>query len=203
MIGVLDATIRPARERHFQCSAGPPPDGIVAISDAVLEWLADGVGVPPPTELAGARVWDVPWTRAAVRGAHAQRLGPATLGDRFAQLWWLRVCGSTGFEQLAAAAVWDPDELLFAAARCRRLPCCPPCSARPAPWRWTGWPKRSWTPTPTRPRWRAPRRVGSNRGSGCSRDTSSLTNRPSPRCGMRRSTGWDCRDCTSTSGCGC
>jgi hypothetical protein len=92
-----------------------PRDGFTTINDPVLEWFADGVAVPPVDELAGAALFDPNWTDAALRGAHAQRFGPADAADRFAQLWWLRMCGSARFDDLAAAGIWDPAELLVAA----------------------------------------------------------------------------------------
>lgn len=92
-----------------------PRDGFTTISDPVLEWFADGVGVPPVDELAGAALFDPTWTDAALRGAHAQRFGPTDAADRFAQLWWLRMCGSARFDDLAATGIWDPAELLVAA----------------------------------------------------------------------------------------
>ena len=93
-------------------------DGFVAVSDAVLEWFSDGVTVPHPADLPRATPWDATWTRTAIRGAKAQRVNTGGMGDpadRFARLWWLRICGAPGFIPLAAAAVWDPVALQVAA----------------------------------------------------------------------------------------
>lgn len=95
---------------------GPGPDATTPLTDYVLEWFAAGITVPAPPELAAARPWDQNWTRAAVRGAHALRFGAAHGGDRFAQLWWLRLCGAPQFDAFAGSAVWDPVELRAAAA---------------------------------------------------------------------------------------
>ena len=93
----------------------PSADGVTPVDAIVLEWFSDGVGLPPPTALATAAPWDATWTRAALRGARARVLGPAEGGDPFAELWWLRLCGSPEFDRLAAAAVWPPGDLLIAA----------------------------------------------------------------------------------------
>lgn len=93
----------------------PSADGVTPVDVTVLEWFADGIGVPIPSALATATPWDATWTRAALRGARARVLGPAQEGDPFAELWWLRLCGSPEFDRLAAAAVWPPSELLIAA----------------------------------------------------------------------------------------
>lgn len=90
-------------------------DGTVNLGAPVMEWLARDVSVPHAAELAEARPWDQAWTRAALRGALAQRSGAVDAADRFAQLWWLRRCGATTFASLAESAVWDPYELLVAA----------------------------------------------------------------------------------------
>jgi hypothetical protein len=97
-------------------ASGPGTDGTPPLADFVLEWLATGITVPAPPELAAAQPWDQTWTRAAVRGAFAQRFGAAHPGDRFAQLWWLRLCGAARFESLAGGESWDPAELHTAAA---------------------------------------------------------------------------------------
>ncbi|MDM4142609.1 MULTISPECIES: hypothetical protein [Mycobacterium] len=87
-------------------------DGATAISDAVLDWFADGSTMPPPGELLGAQPWDVTWTRAAVCGMRAERHpGEA---DSFAELWWLAANGSPYRDELAARRVWDPTQLLAA-----------------------------------------------------------------------------------------
>lgn len=97
-------------------AAGPGNDGNSPIGDVVLEWFADGIGVPAPPALSAAQPWDQTWTRAAVRGARAQRFGAADRGDEFAQLWWLRLCGAPQFDRMAGGAIWDPAELRVAAA---------------------------------------------------------------------------------------
>ena len=81
----------------------------------MLDWLADGITAPAPSELAQARPWNATWTRAALRGARAQHLGAAEAADRCVWLWWLRICRSPRFEQVVAAGVWEPFELLAAA----------------------------------------------------------------------------------------
>ena len=81
----------------------------------VLGWLAEGITAPAPSELMHACRWDDAWTRAALRGARAQRAGAADAADSWLLLWWLRVCGSSLFEQMAAARVWEPAALLAAA----------------------------------------------------------------------------------------
>lgn len=90
-------------------------DGFTALSDEVLDWLAEGISAPTPQELAQARPWNAAWTRAALRGARSQQVGPADAADRCGWLWWLRICGSPRFEQMAASALWEPAELLAAA----------------------------------------------------------------------------------------
>jgi hypothetical protein len=90
-------------------------DGFTALSDEVLDWLAEGISAPAPQELAQARPWNAAWNRAALRGALSQQVGPADAADRCVWLWWLRTCGSPRFEQMAASGVWEPAELLAAA----------------------------------------------------------------------------------------
>ncbi len=90
-------------------------DGFTELSDEVLDWLADGITAPAPSELAQARPWNATWTRAVLRGARAQHLGAAEAADRCVWLWWLRICRSPRFEQVVAAGVWEPFELLAAA----------------------------------------------------------------------------------------
>ncbi len=90
-------------------------DGIPGLTNDVLAWLAAGVSAPASSELARALPWDPTWNRAALRGALSQQVGPSNAADRCAWLWWLRICGSPRFEQMAAAAVWEPAELLAAA----------------------------------------------------------------------------------------
>ncbi|MFG1929985.1 hypothetical protein ACGFK1_04935 [Mycobacterium sp. NPDC048908] len=85
------------------------------LDEDVLGWLAEGITAPAPSELVHACRWDDAWTRAALRGARAQRAGAADTADRWLLLWWLRVCGSPVFEQMAAAQVWEPAALLAAA----------------------------------------------------------------------------------------
>jgi hypothetical protein len=90
-------------------------DGFTELSDEVLDWLAAGITAPAPSELAQARPWNATWNRAVLRGARAQHLGAADAADRCVWLWWLRICGSPRFEQVVAAGVWEPVELLAAA----------------------------------------------------------------------------------------
>lgn len=90
-------------------------DGLTELSDDVLDWLAEGITAPAPSELAQARPWSDVWNRAALRGARAEHLAAADAADRCVWLWWLRICGSQRFEQIAAAGVWEPAELLAAA----------------------------------------------------------------------------------------
>jgi GTPase-associated protein 1, N-terminal domain type 2/GTPase-associated protein 1, middle domain len=90
-------------------------DGLTELSDEVLDWLAEGITAPEPSELTQAHPWNDTWNRAALRGARAQHRGSADAADRCAWLWWLRICGSPRFEQAVAAGVWDPAELLAAA----------------------------------------------------------------------------------------
>src|SRR5258705_13660999 len=89
--------------------------GLTELSDEVLDWLAEGIAAPAPSELTQAHPWNATWNRAALRGARAQHLGPADAADRCAGVWWLRMCGSQRLEQAGAAEVWDPAELLAAA----------------------------------------------------------------------------------------
>jgi GTPase-associated protein 1, N-terminal domain type 2/GTPase-associated protein 1, middle domain len=91
-------------------------DGDTSVSDAVLDWFADGSLMPTPEELLRAQPWDATWTRAAVRGIRAERSARTESGstaevERFAQLWWLAASGSTRRDDLAAERVWDPAEL--------------------------------------------------------------------------------------------
>jgi hypothetical protein len=90
-------------------------DGFTALSDEVLDWLAAGISAPASQELVQARPWNATWNRAALRGARSQQVGPADAADRCVWLWWLRICGSPRFEQMAASGVWEPAELLAAA----------------------------------------------------------------------------------------
>jgi hypothetical protein len=96
--------------------SGPGTNAMTPLADFVVQWFAEGITVPAPPELGAAQPWDQTWTRAAVRGASAQRFGAAHAGDQFAQLWWLRLCGAPQFESLAGGAIWAPDELRAAAA---------------------------------------------------------------------------------------
>jgi GTPase-associated protein 1, N-terminal domain type 2/GTPase-associated protein 1, middle domain len=91
-------------------------DGDTSISDAVLDWFAEGSLMPAPEELLGTHPWDVTWTRAAVSGIRAERgaRSPTTELDRFAQLWWLAASGSTRRDDVAAERIWRPIELLAA-----------------------------------------------------------------------------------------
>ncbi|MEE2852535.1 MAG: hypothetical protein VX424_07785 [Actinomycetota bacterium] len=82
------------------------------ISDAVLDWFADGSTMPAAAELLGAQPWDATWTRAAVCGMRAER-NPVE-ADRFAELWWLAANGSPRRDELAAQRIWDPTQLLAA-----------------------------------------------------------------------------------------
>ena len=85
------------------------------LSDEVLDWLAEGITAPEPSELTQAQPGNDIWNRAVLRGARTQHLGPADAADRCAWLWWLRICGSQRFEQAVASGVWEPVELLAAA----------------------------------------------------------------------------------------
>ncbi|BBY37704.1 putative ESX-1 scaffolding and assembly protein SaeB [Mycobacterium mantenii] len=87
-------------------------EGATAISDAVLEWFADGSTMPSPGELLGAQPWDATWTRAAVCGMRAER-NPGE-ANRFAELWWLTATGSPRRDELAARHLWDPAQLAAA-----------------------------------------------------------------------------------------
>ena len=90
-------------------------DGLTELSDEVLDWLAEGISAPAPSELTQAHPGNATWNRAVLRGARAQHLGAADAADRCAWLWWLRICGSQRFEQAVAAEVWEPADLLAAA----------------------------------------------------------------------------------------
>ena len=90
-------------------------DDVTELSDEVLDWLAEGITAPAPSELRQAHPGNATWNRAVLRGARAQHLGPADAADRCAWLWWLRICDSQRFEQTVAAGVWEPVELLAAA----------------------------------------------------------------------------------------
>ena len=106
-IAAAAATLRAAGHR----------DGETPVSDAVLDWFADGSVMPTAGELLRAQPWDAAWTRAAVCGIRAERSArtePITEVDRFAQLWWLAASGSTRCDDLAAERIWDPAELLAA-----------------------------------------------------------------------------------------
>jgi hypothetical protein len=85
------------------------------LDEDVLDWLAENITAPAPSELGQAAPWDDVWTRAALRGSRAQHAGAADTADRWLLLWWLRICGSPSFEQMAAAEVWEPAALLAAA----------------------------------------------------------------------------------------
>ncbi|WNG93704.1 hypothetical protein [Mycobacterium sp. ITM-2016-00318] len=89
--------------------------GCTQLDEDVLGWLAENIAAPAPSELAHACPWDAAWTRAALRGARAQHAGVADTADRWLLLWWLRICGSPRFEQMAAAEAWEPAALLAAA----------------------------------------------------------------------------------------
>ncbi|MCV7169614.1 hypothetical protein H7I41_06725 [Mycobacterium manitobense] len=90
-------------------------DGSVPLPDDVLDWLAAGITAPSAQELAQVQAHDETWTRAALRGTYALRQGATDTADRTAALWWLRTCGSSGFEQMAAETLWPPGDLLAAA----------------------------------------------------------------------------------------
>lgn len=99
-IAAAAATLR------LSCESAAP------ISDAVLEWFADGSTMPPPAQLLGAQPWDATWTRAAVCGMRAER-NPGE-ADCFAELWWLAANGSPRRDELAARRIWEPTQLLTA-----------------------------------------------------------------------------------------
>jgi hypothetical protein len=90
-------------------------DDSTELSEKVLDWLAEGITAPEPSELTQAQPGNGIWNRAVLRGARAQHLGPADAADRCAWLWWLRICGSQRFEEAVASGVWEPVELLAAA----------------------------------------------------------------------------------------
>jgi hypothetical protein len=94
--------------------AGTDRDGTTDLSDEVLDWLADEITAPAPSELARAYPWNTTWTRAALRGVRPAHSG-SDPADGCARLWWLRVSGSPDFEEAVATQVWDPAELLAAA----------------------------------------------------------------------------------------
>jgi hypothetical protein len=109
-----------------------------AMSGAVLDWLADGFTAPAPQDLWEAEAWGPVWTRAALRGVRTVQRGAGDdQADRWAALWWLRVSGSTRFDEVAGNSVWHPDELLAAvgdaalpgAAAVRTLMGAPPSAA--------------------------------------------------------------------------
>jgi GTPase-associated protein 1, N-terminal domain type 2/GTPase-associated protein 1, middle domain len=83
-------------------------------SDEVLDWLAEGIIAPEPSELTHAQPGNDIWNRAVLRGARVEHLGPADVADRCAWLWWLRISGSERFEEAVASGVWEPVELLAA-----------------------------------------------------------------------------------------
>lgn len=89
-------------------------DVMSPFDDAVLSWLVDGVTVPASSVVAAARPGDPTWTRAALRGVYTERHGARDDADRFAHLWWLRLCGAAHFDRLAGGAVWNPADLLVA-----------------------------------------------------------------------------------------
>lgn len=99
-IAAAAATLR------LSCESATP------ISDAVLDWFADGSTMPPPAELLGAQPWDATWTRAAVCGMRAERNPDEA--DPFAELWWLAANGSPRRDDVAAQHIWEPAELLAA-----------------------------------------------------------------------------------------
>lgn len=84
------------------------------LSDAVLEWFADGSTMPAAAELRGARPWDAAWTRAAVCGMRMQRSAPHGGSDPFAELWWAAATASPRRDEIAASRIWDPAQLLAA-----------------------------------------------------------------------------------------
>ena len=69
------------------------PDACTQLSDDVLDWLAENITAPAPSELAQACPWDAAWNRAALRGARAQHAGvadtagPLALAVVAADLW--------------------------------------------------------------------------------------------------------------------
>jgi hypothetical protein len=85
-----------------------------AISDTLLDWLADATPLPGAEELAEASAWDPIWIRAALRGIRAGRGGSVEPGDSGAQLWWLRATASPHFDRAVADSVWDRAHLLLA-----------------------------------------------------------------------------------------
>jgi hypothetical protein len=85
-----------------------------AVRGEVLDWLADGLTAPAPQDLWRAEEWDPVWTRAALRGVRTVQRGASDPADRWASMWWLRVSGSSRFEEFAGNSVWHPDELLAA-----------------------------------------------------------------------------------------
>jgi hypothetical protein len=90
-------------------------DDSTELSDDVLDWLAEGIIAPEPSELTHAEPGNDIWNRAVLRATRVQHLGPADAADRCVWLWWLRICGSERFEKAVASRVWEPVELLAAA----------------------------------------------------------------------------------------
>lgn len=82
------------------------------LSDAVLDWFADGSAMPPAAELRAARPWDAAFTRAAVRGMHGERTASSGGADPFVELWWAATTASPRRDELAASRVWEPVQLL-------------------------------------------------------------------------------------------
>jgi hypothetical protein len=104
------AVAKAVMHRLYEC-----PD--LSLSDAVLEWLSDGLATPRATQAVAAQRWDDTWVAAALAGAHAAQCGAVTEAERSAGLWWLRITGAplTELNRMAGQQVWDPAELLAAA----------------------------------------------------------------------------------------
>jgi hypothetical protein len=104
------AVAKAVMHRLYEC-----PD--LSLSDAVLEWLSDGLATPRATQAAAAQRWDDTWVAAALAGAHAAQCGAVTEAERSAGLWWLRITGAPLAElnRMAGRQAWDPAELLAAA----------------------------------------------------------------------------------------
>ena len=105
-------------------------DGLTELSDEVLDWLAEDITAPAPSELAQAQPVErhLELVRRCAGRAPNTR-GQPTLRTAALWLWWLRICGSPRFEQVAAAEVWEPAD---AAGGCRWRPTGPVRAAHPA-----------------------------------------------------------------------
>ena len=102
-------------------------DGLTDLSDEVLDWLAEGISAPAPSELTQAQPGNAIWNRAVLRGARTTTWGQPMLRTA------ARGCGGCGSAVRNALNRRSrpkcgnrPTYSRLPGAPRRACPCCPP-----------------------------------------------------------------------------